>query len=105
MTHSEIYGNSPYMLRKKHADDLYLEIIDMRVRDRRVECLSRWNKFNSDGSFSYSFGYRWRKICGKGVFIPSLDRAAKDEHNLSLSICDPFTGKRNRIYLRDFKKE
>lgn len=105
MTHRETYGKSPYMSRKKFADGMYLEIIDMRVKNGRVECLSRWNKFNSDGSFYASFGYRWRKICGKDVFIPSLDRFAKDDHKYSLTIRNPITGKMNRAYLRDFKKE
>lgn len=101
MAHRERYGKHPYMSRKKYGDCLYLEVIDMRVRNGRIECLSRWNKFNSDGSF----GYRWRKVCGKGVFVPSLDRAAKDEHSWSLSIRNPISGKMNRAYLRDFKKE
>lgn len=105
MAHREIYGKHPYMSRKKYDDDLYLEVIDMRVRNGRIECLSRWNKFNPDGSFNCSFGYRWRKVCGKGVFVPSLDRAAKDEHSWSLAIRNPISGKMNRAYLRDFKKE
>lgn len=105
MTHGKTYGKRPYMTRKKYNDNTYLEIIDMRVRNERIECLSRWVKFNPDGSFNCSFGYRWRKICGKGVFVPSLDRAAKDEHCWSLAIRNPISGKMNRAYLRDFKKE
>ena len=89
MTHCETYGKRPYMTRKKYADDTYLEIIDMRVRNGRIECLSRWVKRDTD----ISFGYRWRKICGKGVFVPSLDRAANDEHSWSLSIRNPISGK------------
>lgn len=105
MAHRERYDKHPYMSRKKYGECLYLEVIDTRVRNGRFECLSRWNKFNSDGSFNCSFGYRWRKVCGKGVFVPSLGRAVKDEHSLSLAIRNPISGKMNRAYIRDFKKE
>ena len=105
MTHCKTYGNRPYMVRKKYDDGLYLEIIDMRDINGRIECLSRWIKFEPNGLIKYSFGYRWRKICGKGVFVPPLDRVAKDDHSLSLTILNPISGRRNRAYLRDFKKE
>lgn len=105
MTNYQKYGKRPYILRKKYADDTYLEIIDIRLRNKRIECLSRWTEFNPDGSFNCSFGYRWRKICGKGIFVPSLDRPAKDYHSCSLTIHIPITGKMIRAYLRDFKEE
>lgn len=105
MAYREIYENRPYMVRKKYADDTYLEIIDINVRNGRVECLSRWVKLNHDGSHKCSFGYRRRKVCGKGVIVPSLGREAIDHHNHSLSIRNPISGKMNRAYIRDFKKE
>ena len=63
------------MTRKNLGDDVYIEIMDIRVKNGRVECLSRFNRIKSDGPFIGTFGYRWRKICGKGVFVPSLYRA------------------------------
>lgn len=89
------------MTRKNLGDDVYIEIMDMRVKNGRVECLSRFNSIKRDGPF----GYRWRKICGKGVFVPSLYRTAKDEHCLSITIRNPVNGKMNRVYLRDFDME
>lgn len=101
----ETYGNRPYMVRKKYADDTYLEVVDTRIKNGRFECLSRWVKLNPDGSTKRSFGYRWRKICGKDIVVPSLGRAAKDDHSLSLTIRNPFNGKMNRAYMRDFEVE
>ena len=105
MAHREIYGNRPYIARKKYSDDTYLEVVEVRIRNDRTECLSRWVKFDPDGSPKCSFGYRWRKICGKGVVVPSLGRAAKDDHNVSLTIRNPFNGRMNRAYTRDFEME
>ena len=105
MSHSDTYEHRPYMTRKNLGDDVYIEIMDIRVKNGRVECLSRFNRIKSDGSFIGTFGYRWRKICGKGVFVPSLDRASKDEHCLSLTIRNPVNGKMNRIYMRDLDME
>lgn len=103
MTHRETYRNKTYILRKKYADNLYFEIIDVRIRNGRVECLSRWNKYNSDGILCSTFGYRWRKVCGKDIIILYLNRPAKDDHNWSLTIRNPLSGKMNRVYLRDFE--
>ena len=105
MAHSDTYEHRPYMTRKNLGDDVYIEIMDIRVKNGRVECLSRFNRIKGDGPFIGTFGYRWRKICGKGVFVPSLDRTAKDEHCLSLSVHNPVNGKTNRIYIRDFDME
>lgn len=93
------------MVRKNLDDDVYIEIMDMRVKNGRVECLSRFKSIKLDGPFIGTFGYRWRKICGKGVFVPSLDRTAKDDHRGYLTIRNPLNGKMNRVYIRDFKKE
>lgn len=105
MAHYDTYDNKPYMIRKNLGDDVYIEIMDMRVKNGRIECLSRFNCIKGDCPFIGTFSYRWRKICGKGVFIPSLDRTAKDEHCLSLTIRNPLNGKMNRVYLRDLNKE
>lgn len=105
MSHSRTYGNRPYMVRKNLGDDVYIEIMDIRVKNGRVECLSRFSYIKSDGLVIESFSYRWRKICGKDIFVPSLNRAAKDGHCLSLTIRNPINGKINRVYLRDLKKE
>ena len=105
MSHSDTYEHWPYMLRKNLGDDVYIEIVDIRAKNGRVECLSRFNSIKRDGPFIGTFGYRWRKVCGKGLFVPSLNRAAKDEHCLSLTIRNPLNGKNNRVYLSDFKKE
>ena len=105
MSHSDTYEHRPYMTRKKLGDDVYIEIMDMRVKNGRGECLSRFNRIKGDGPFIGTFSYRWRKICGKGVFVPSLGRTAKDDHCWSLTIRNPLNGKMNRVYLRDFKKE
>ena len=105
MSHSDTYEHWPYMLRKNLGDDVYIEIVDIRVKNGRVECLSRFNSIKRDGPFIGTFSYRWRKVCGKDIFVQSLYRAAKDEHCLSLTIRNPLNGKMNRVYLRDFKKE
>lgn len=105
MAHVDKYEHRPYMARKQLGKDVYIEILDMRVKNGRIECLSRFNRVKCDGSSIVAFSYRWRKVCGKGVFIPSLDRTAKDGHNWSLTIRNPITGRMNRVYLRDFKKE
>lgn len=105
MAHADTYENRPYMVRKHLGDNVYVEIMDMRVRNGRIECLSRFNRIKGDCPFIGTFGYRWRKICGKGVFVPPLDRVAKDDHSWSLTILNPISGRRNRAYLRDFKKE
>ena len=105
MTHYDRYDNRPYMVRKNLGDDFYFEIMDIRVKDGRVECLSRFNRIKSGCTFIMTFGYRWRKICGKCVFVPSLNRVARDDHSLSLSIRNPINGKMNRVYIRDLKKE
>lgn len=105
MSHSGTYDNKPYMIRKNLGEDVYIEIVDMRVKNGRTECLSRFSCIKSYGLVIERFGYRWRKISGKGLFVPSLNRAAKDDHSLSLSIRNPINGKMNRVYLRDLKKE
>ena len=105
MAHHDRYDNRPYIARKNLGDDVYIEIMDIRVKNGRTECLSRFNRIKSGSTFIIKFGYRWRKICGKGLFVPSLNRAAKDEHCLSLTIRNPINGKMNRVYLRDLKKE
>lgn len=105
MAHVNTYEHRPYMTRKHLGGNVYIEIMDMRVKNGRIECMSRFNRINSDKPFIGTFGYRWRKVCGKGVFIPSLDRPAKDNHCWSLAIRNPINGKMNRVYLRDFKKE
>ena len=105
MTHHDRYDHRPYIVRKNLGDDVYIEIMDIRVKNGRVECLSRFNRIKSGGPFIMTFGYRWRKICGKGLFVPSLNRAAKDEHCLSLTMRNPINGKMNRVYLRDLNKE
>ena len=105
MTHYDRYDHRPYIARKNLGDDVYIEIMDIRVKNGRTECLSRFNRIKSGSPFIITFGYRWRKICGKGLFVPSLNRAAKDGHCLSLTIRNPINGKMNRVYLRDLKKE
>ena len=105
MTHSSKYDNMPYIVRKNLGDDVYFEIMDIRIKNGRLECLSRFNRDKSYSPFIGTFGYRWRKICGKCVFIPSLDRTARDEHCCSLTIRNPLNRKMNRVYLRDLKKE
>ena len=100
MTHSEKRKNSSVIYRKRYSENLCLEIVDERRRNGREEWLSRW-AFD-DGETTGYYGYRWRKICGKSVFIPLLGRLAKDEHNLAITIRDPFNGKMARAYLRDF---
>ena len=105
MSHSDTYENWPYMLRKNLGDGVYIEIVDIRVKNGRVECLSRFNSIKRDLPFIGTFSYRWRKVCGKDIFVQSLDRTAKDEHCLSLTIRNPLNGKMNRVYLRDFKEE
>lgn len=105
MSHSVTYDNKPYMIRKNLGSDVYFEIMDIRIKNGRLECLSRFNLYKSDWPLIGTFGYRWRKICGKCIFVPSLDRTAKDEHCCSLTIRNPLNGKMNRIYLRDLKKE
>lgn len=105
MAHSDIYDHRPYMARKNLGDDVYIEIVDMRIKNGRIECLSRFNCDKSDGPLIGTFGYRWRKICGKCVLVPSLGRTAKDGHCRSLTIRNPLNGKMNRVYLRDLKKE
>ena len=102
MGHSERYDHRQYIVRKSLRDDVHIEIMDVRTKNGRIECLSR---FKTDGQDIAAFGYRWRKICGKGVFVPSLGRTAKDEHCLSLTIRNPLNGKMNRVYIRDLKKE
>ena len=105
MTHYDRYDHRPYIARKNLGDDVYIEIMDIRVKNGRTECLSRFNRIKSGSQFIITFGYRWRKICGKGLFVPSINRAAKDEHCLYLTIRNPINGKMNRVYLRDLKKE
>ena len=105
MSHSSKYDNMPYIVRKNLCDDVYFEIMDTRIKNGRLECLSRFNYVNSDWPIIGTFGYRWRKICGKCVFIPLLDRTAKDEHCCSLTIRNPLNGKMSRVYLRDLKRE
>ena len=105
MSHSGTYGNKPYIVRKNLGEDVYIEIVDIRIKNGRAECLSRFSCIKSYGLVIERFGYRWRKICGKGVFVPSLDRTAKDEHCLSLSVHNPVNRKTNRIYIRDFDME
>lgn len=105
MTHRETYGDKPCRSRRKYADNMYLEIIDVRIKNGRIECLSRWNKYNCDGILCASFGYRWRKVCGKDIYIKALKRPAIDDHDWSLAIRNPSTGKMNRAYLRDFESE
>ena len=105
MAHSDTYDHRPYMIRKNLGDDVYFEILDIRIKNGRAECLSRFSCIKSYGLVIETFSYRWRKICGKCVFVPSLNRVAKDDHSLSLSIRNPINGKMNRIYIRDLKKE
>ena len=105
MSHSGTYDNKPYITRKNLGEDVYIEIVDMRVKNGRAECLSRFSRIKSYGLAIERFGYRWRKICGKYVFVPSLNRVAKDDHSFSLSIRNPINGKMNRVYLRDLEKE
>ena len=105
MSHSGTYDNKPYMARKNLGQDVYIEIVDIRIKNGRTECLSRFSCIKSYGLVIEGYGYRWRKICGKGLFVPSLNRVAKDDHSLSLSIRNPINGKMNRVYLRDLKKE
>ena len=100
MTHSNKYQNYLFQCRKKYSEDVYLEIVETRIKRGRQELLSRW-AFN--GTTTIYYGYRWRKVCGKNVFIPSLGRSAKDDHNLSITIRNPFNGKMSRAYLRDFE--
>ena len=100
MTHSVKRGNSLPLYRKRYSENLCLEIIDIRKRNGREEWLSRWAF--EDGETTNYYGYRWRKICGKSVFVPSLGRLAKDEHNLAITTRDHFNGKMARAYLRDF---
>ena len=105
MSHSCTYDNKPYIARKNLSEDVYIEIVDIRIKNGRTECLSRFSYIKSYGLVIERFGYRWRKICGKGLFVPSINRVAKDDHSLSLSIRNPINGKMNRVYLRDLKKE
>ena len=105
MSYFSTYDDWPYIVRKNLGKDVYIEIIDIRVKNGRTEFLSRFRRIKSDGAVIETFGYRWRKICGKGLFVPSLNRAAKDDHCLSLSISNPINGKKNRIYLRDLRRE
>lgn len=100
MTNEKFYRNLPYLGRVQISGNLYIEIMDIRIRKERIECMSRFHD-SELGAFSY----RWRKICGKGVFVPYLERPAKDDHCWSLSFHNPVTGKQTRAYLRDFKKE
>lgn len=105
MSHSSTYGNKPYMGRKKLCNDVYFEIMDVRIKNGRAEYLSRFSRINNYGLVIDTFGYRWRKICGKCIFVPSLNRLAKDDHSLSLAIRNPINGKMNMVYIRDLKKE
>lgn len=101
MTHSVKQKNSLPVYRRWYSENLCLEIVDTRRKNGREEWLSRW--VFEDGETTNYYGYRWRKICGKSVFVPSLGRPAKDEHNLAITIRDPFNGKMSRAYLRDFE--
>lgn len=65
MTHYDRYYHRPYMVRKNLGDDMYIEIMDMRVKNGRVECLSRFNSIKLDGPFTGTFSYRWRKFAVK----------------------------------------
>ena len=104
MTHAIFYKHRPYMSRKHIGDNIYFEVMEIRVKDDRVECLSRF-KEKECVPFARAWGYRWRKVCGKGVVVPSLGRTAIDDHSISLTIRNPITGRMNRVYLRELKKE
>lgn len=101
MTHAEKYANENYIFRAYLGNDLYIEVMDVRQRDGRSEWLTRYSR--TSGEHVKVFGYRWRKICGKGIFIKALKRQAFDYHYPSLSIHDPVTHKQKRVYLIDFK--
>lgn len=101
MSHSSNHQNSLFQCRKKYSDNLYLEIIETRIKRGRQELLSRWALI---GTTTVYYGYRWRKVCGKNIFIPSLGRTAKDGHiKCYITIRDQFNGKMARAYLKDFK--
>lgn len=102
MTHSVKRQNSFPVARKRYSENISLELLDLRRRNGREEILSRW--VFADGETTVYYGYRWRKICGKSVYIPSLGRLAKDEHNLAITIRNPFNGKMGRAYLTDFEE-
>ena len=102
MTHAEKYANENYIFRAYLGNDVYIEVMDVSNRECRTELLTRY--FNeADDSKAKAFGYRWRKLCGKGIFVKSLNRVAIDGHYPSLSIHDPVTHKQRRVYLIDFK--
>ena len=105
MTHADTYRHWPYMVRKHLGLGIYFEVIGIRVKNGRIECLSRFNQIKGDGSSIGKFSYRWRKVCGKGIIIPSLNRVAKECHSWSLTISNPVSGKKNRVYISDLKKE
>lgn len=104
MTYSEKFDRRPYIVRKYFGDSIYFEVVALRLINGRGECLSRFNLVGYGGSSIETFGYRWRKVCGKGVLVPSLGREAKDDHNPSLTIRHPITGKMNRVYLQELKR-
>lgn len=78
-----------------HVD---FEVLARRWRNGRVEFLSRFRDIENDAKF----GYRWRKLCGRYVYIPALKRSAVDGHNTSFQIHSPQTGKVKRLYADDF---
>ena len=97
------------LCRKRYSDNLFLEVIQVRERSGREEWLSRWAYTLTGPNIVYYghtiyYGYRWRKLCGKNIFIPLLGRTAKDDHNCSITIRDPFSGKMARAYVRDFEE-
>lgn len=100
MSHSNNHQNSLFLCRKRYSENLCLEVVEIRIRNGREEWLSRWAL---SGTETIYYGYRWRKLCGKNIFIPSLGRCAKDFHNCSIVIHDPFNGKMSRAYLREFE--
>lgn len=91
-----------FLYRKKYSDCVYLEVIKVRKRNGREEWLSRWAYSLSESNTLY-YGYRWRKLCGKNIFIPSLGRCAKDFHNCAITVRNPFNGRMSRAYLREFE--
>lgn len=101
MTNTENYANKSYIFRAYLGDSTYIEVLDVRYRDGRAEWMTRYAVIRG-GAQVKTFSYRWRKICGKGVVIKTLNRQAIDDHYPSLSIHDPVTHKQRRVYLIDF---
>lgn len=77
------------------------EVLGRRWRNGRVEFLSRFRDIENGAKF----GYRWRKLCGRYVYIPALKRSAVDGHNTSFQIHCPQTGKVKRLYADQFNNK